>query len=271
MFKSILSAHSHLQSVQGGLATKQEIVDLSKFLYMVNGEVCDLRHVSYMANVVAYLNRLRKSRVGPYGQVTKLTTLNNALTMMVSKVPEDGGSKEEQKLVVRAKVVETKIRGLQKSLRKECAGIRMRKRDLFQQDKGGREAVLGFLESKQLQGLVKSYVTKEKLTESEYLLTRQFFMSSLLYKNAQRQGPVVNLRVDEQARATAHSTGGGESIYIYKVWEHKTSGQFGSANLVVPEELHQLISAKHLKHKKIASSTCFSHQTARRWDTCLRS
>ena len=170
--------------------------------------------------------------------------------------------------------METKIRGLQKSLRKECAGIRMRKRDLFQQDKGGREAVLSFLESKQLQGLVKSYVTKEKLTESKYLLTRQFFMFSLLYKNAQRQGPVVNLRVDEQARATAHSTGGGESIYIYKVWEHKTSGQFGSANLVVPEELHQLISAyiaKHLKHKKNASSTCFSHQTARRWDTCLRS
>ena len=46
--------------------------------------------------------------------------------MMVSKVPEDSGSEEEQKLVVRAKVVETKIRGLQKSLRKECARIRMR-------------------------------------------------------------------------------------------------------------------------------------------------
>ena len=56
---------------------------------MINGEVCDLGHVSYMANVIAYLNQLRKSRVGPSGQVMKLTTLNNTLTMMVLKVPED--------------------------------------------------------------------------------------------------------------------------------------------------------------------------------------
>ena len=79
--------------MQGGSknpsAAKQETVDLSKFLYMINGEVCDLGHVSYMANVIAYLNRLRKSWVGPSGQVMKLTTLNNTLTMMVSKVPED--------------------------------------------------------------------------------------------------------------------------------------------------------------------------------------
>ena len=109
--------------------------------------------------------------------------------------------------------------------------------------------MLSFLENKQLKGLVKSYITKKKLTESEYLLTRRFFMSSLLYKNAQRQGPVVKLRVDEQARATAHSTAGGECVYIYKVWEHKTSGQFGSVNLVVPEELHQLISAYIAKHR----------------------
>ena len=57
-------------------------------------------------------------------------------------------------------------------------------------------------------------------------------------------------RVDEQARATAHSTAGGECVYyIYKVWEHKTSGQFGSVNLVVPEQLHQLISAYIAKHR----------------------
>ena len=36
---------------------------------------------------------------------------------------------------------------------------------------------------------------------------------------------------------------------IYKVWNHKTSGHFGSANIVVPLEIHDRISAYISKHR----------------------
>ena len=70
-----------------------------------------------MANVIKYLNLLRNGRVGPSGQVTKLTTLQNALSLLVARMSEDGCCSVQNDLVVRVKVVETKIRGLQKSLR----------------------------------------------------------------------------------------------------------------------------------------------------------
>ena len=106
--------------MQGGSknlsAAKQETVDLSKFLYMSKSEACELHQVTYMSNVITFLNKLRQSRVGPSGQITKLTTLLNAITMAISKVPDKNVSEADERMVVRAKVVETKIRALQKSL-----------------------------------------------------------------------------------------------------------------------------------------------------------
>ena len=81
-------------------------------------------------------------------------------------------------------------------------------------------------------------------------------MCSLLYRNAQRQGPICNLRLEEQARATSHETSNGEVMYVYKVWEHKTSGNFESENLVVPECLHGLITGYVEKHCPAAATDC---------------
>ena len=93
----LLTTYSYLQSVEGGTKTpsaaKQETVDLSKFLYIVNSASCDLSQTSHMPNIITYLNRLRNSRVGPSGQFTKLTTIKNALTFLLSRLPDDGGSK----------------------------------------------------------------------------------------------------------------------------------------------------------------------------------
>ena len=59
-------------STEGGLknvsTATQEATDLSKFLYVVNSTKRDLRQVSHMTNVVAYLNKLRESKDGPSGQ-----------------------------------------------------------------------------------------------------------------------------------------------------------------------------------------------------------
>ena len=219
---------------------KQEVVDLSKFLYLLNPDECDVSNVTMMTNIVTYLNELRKSGVGPSGQVTKLTTILNALKMIVSTMPDNGIDEESKDLVVRATVVETKVKGISKSLRKECNCIRLQKREMFDGERNVREKVLTFLEDNRLSELIDGYIRKPEMSEAEQLMSRRFLMCYMVYTNAQRQGAVVNLRLTEQSRAVCHNTKNGESVFVYKVWQHKTSGQFGSANLVVPEKIHRI-------------------------------
>lgn len=73
-----------LKSVEGGSkndkAAKQEPVDLAKFLYLADETSCEITNVTRMANVVQYLNKPRESKVGPSGQITKQSTLSNALS-----------------------------------------------------------------------------------------------------------------------------------------------------------------------------------------------
>ena len=66
--------------------------------------------------------------------------------------------------------------------------------------------------------VVSSYVAKEQTDDGEKLLRRRYLMCSLMFKNAQREGPVVNLRLGEVKRALCHKTQGGDNVYVYKVW-----------------------------------------------------
>ena len=58
-----------------------------------------------MKNIIAYLNKLRQSYVGPSGQIA---SINTALKMLVARIPDCGKMEEEKELVVRAKIIETK-------------------------------------------------------------------------------------------------------------------------------------------------------------------
>ena len=182
-------------------AARQEVVDLSKYLYLVDPGSCDINNILHMPHVVKFLNELQKSGVGPSGQNTKLHTLINGVKI---------------DLVVRSKVMETKIQGICKSLRKECATIRLQKRDMF--DGGSDLRVLRFLDDPRLFEVVTTYVAKEEMEDGENLMTRRYLMCSLMFKNAQREGPVVNLRVAEVERAVFHQTKNGETVCVYKVW-----------------------------------------------------
>ena len=125
---------SFLMSIEGGLKNSstatQEATDLSKLLYSTDTTKCEMRQASHMPNVVGYLNRLRECKVGPSGQITKLSILTNTLKMLGSRLPEDGGSEEDRAFVVRAKIIEAKIQSLQKTLRKESQSLRRHKKVL---------------------------------------------------------------------------------------------------------------------------------------------
>ena len=104
---------------------------------MVDDSECKIEGVSYVANIEYSTKQDCQDKL----------QRKNALSMLVSQLP-DNCSETEQQLVVRAKVVESKINGLQKSLLKECTYIRMRKRTY--QAKSEREVIMKFLNNRQL-------------------------------------------------------------------------------------------------------------------------
>ena len=87
-----------------------------------------------MLNMVKYSNRLRESGVGPSGQITQLSTLMDAMKMIITRIPDDGGDEQTKELVVRTKIVETRIKGMAKSLKKDSSLIQLQKRELFDVD-----------------------------------------------------------------------------------------------------------------------------------------
>ena len=60
--------------------------------------------------------------------------------------------------------------------------------------------------------LVESYL--QEMLEAEQLITRRFLMCSLIYRKAQRQGLVTNLKVIKQSLAEAQETANG-TVYLY--------------------------------------------------------
>ena len=78
---------------------KQEVVDLSKFLFMIDQAERKIENVSYVANILKYDG----SKVGPSGHITKLTMrmFCRYLSVKTPDIPSDS----DQQLVVRVKIV----------------------------------------------------------------------------------------------------------------------------------------------------------------------
>ena len=94
--------------------------------------------------------------------------------MVISRLPNDGGDEKTKELVVRAKVVEIKLKGIAKSLQKESCIIRLQKREMFDGGSEERDRVLSFLENKQLKELVRGYLEKDSVSEVEHLMAAGF-------------------------------------------------------------------------------------------------
>ena len=77
-----------------------------------------------------------------------------------------------------------------------------------------RDRALKFLNDPRLTEVVDGYIGKEEMEEGENLMTRRYLMCSLMFKNAQCQGAVVNLQISEVKRAICHKTKSGEEVYI---------------------------------------------------------
>ena len=66
-------------------------------------------------------------------------------------------------------------------------------------------------------------------------------MCYCVYSNAQRQGAVTNMTVGEVLEAVPIHKG-NDCFHRIKVWEHKTKASFGSAHIVIPSQIYDLLS-----------------------------
>ena len=141
---------------------------------------CDSTNITRMANIRKFLNKLRHCGVGPSGQLTKLTILKHALTMVVIHSPDDDASADTVTLASSIATVQVQIARIMKSLRKECTSIRKRKRDMFDTTALDHRKVLSFVRDKKLLALIQSWVQKDTLTEQELLTISAFGSAPLL-------------------------------------------------------------------------------------------
>ena len=81
------------------------------------------------------------------------------MKIVISRLPDNKGE-ETKELVVRAKVIETKLKGMSKSLQNESSVIRLQKREMFDRGSEERHRVLTFLENRQLKELIQGYLEK---------------------------------------------------------------------------------------------------------------
>ena len=154
----------------------------------------------------------------------------------VISVPDNGGDGETKELVVRVKVIETKLKGVMKSLRKECCAIRLRKRDLYDVDVDLRDKVLEFLDNARLLEVVTKYIEKDEIEDGEALFAQRHLMCALMFKNAQRQGAVVNLRLCEVQRS-----GKSNNTHILYTAANPAGQSAFSRSPVREEQQHTLI------------------------------
>ncbi len=100
--------------------------------------------------------------------------------------------------------------------------------------------VLAFLDGKENQDKVKAIMGREEISPDEKLLIRRFITVNIVYRNAQRQGAVTNMTMLEfEARRKVESSCG--SFYVVSVHDHKTAALYGSARVIVTEEVASLI------------------------------
>ena len=83
----------------------------------------------------------------------------------MTKLPDDGGNEEDHALVVRTKAVETKIKGIQRSLWKESKTIHTKKKEMFCTTPHVDQATV-MTAMEHLQKVIESYMKKNTLNET---------------------------------------------------------------------------------------------------------
>ena len=78
------------------------------------------------------------------------------------------------------------------------------------------------------------------LQPEEYIYCRRYLIMQLLYQNSQRSGTVTNMTMEE-AKVAKQVKSDNEDFLLVVVKNHKTSMMYGSAKVVISEDVQDAL------------------------------
>ena len=235
-----LQFQRYLTGVDGGARSKKTAlemsVDISKFLYYASGPSClspCWERLTDQDQLLGYIGKLKRSSVGPEGQLSKLDAFTAALRFFKVEILS---GKDVSGLHSQATRMLEVISGWKGTLLKERRNLRQKRLQELSCEDLSLEEVTALIECTQLWRQFDTTCTRAK--RGETLSTAMLnqcsicLAASVLYKNWQRPGAVVNATVQEFEACKLMSRNEKASVYIMSVKEHKTAKE-GYARLVL--------------------------------------
>ena len=219
----------YLAGIDGGERsekTAREItIDVSKYLRYACGQKCpnpDWSRLTDRDQLMGYVEKLKRAKVGPEGQLSKLDTFSAALRYLKVHVLAD----ERHALYSKVTQMENVLTGWKTTLRKTKRKLRKSRLQKLSSESLSLDEVSALLDSQaiwtQFNQTCIDAERGETIAACRLDQATIALAGSLLFKNWQRPGAVVNATLAEFEEAKVVREG-REVLYIMSVENHKTA------------------------------------------------
>ena len=236
----------YLCGIDGGsrsekLARKMKM-DVSKFLrYACGPSGANWERLLDRDQLAGYVEKLKRASVGPEGQLSKLDALCAALRFVKVVVIRDA----YDPMYAQATGTIELISVWKTTLRRQKSILREKRLSELSSETLSRAEITSLLDCNPLwvhfdETCKAAECNTPALTTAKLDQASVVLAGSLLYKNWQRPGAIVNATLTEFENANVVRTG-DETVFVMKVVDHKT-GSKGTANVVVEKTDHARIA-----------------------------
>ena len=232
----IVGFTEYLISLDGGKRSAENAseiaVDVSIYLHFANPEACDLKHLLDDDSLKHYISQLEATGIGPDGIVTKLGRIVHALRYLAYlHRKEDSGRPQNIDVVIQ------QIMRWKTVYSKQKKGLAAQRLSSFAAEGLTAADIPNVSECPNLvrfyADIVKKCETKTPVSPHDLSLATAFVAAALAYKNLQRAGAAVGMKLRELAEAQYKERGDHQYLVI-TVKEHKTASS-SPAKIVVKD------------------------------------
>ena len=220
----------YLKGIDGGQRSektaKEIATDVSKFLWYACGRDSPNPNWARLTDrdqLIGFTDKLKRAKVGPEGQLSKLDALSAALKFLKVHVLADAS----HSLYSKASLTEQVLAGWKTTLRKLKRKLRKSRLEKLSSEPMSLGETTALINSKSIwvhfnQTCVEAErgegVSGTRLDQATIALA-----ASILYKNWQRPGAVVNATLEEFEESKVVMRPGQKTLYIMNVENHKTA------------------------------------------------
>ena len=234
---TFVSFERYLCGIDGGSRSEKQAreikIDVSKFLrYACGPSGASWERLLDRDQLAGYVEKLKRASVGPEGQLSKLDALCAALRFVKVVVIHDA----YDPMYAQATGTIELISVWKTTLRRQKSILREKRLSKLSSETLSLAEITSLLDCNPLwvhfdETCKAAECNTPSLTTAKLDQASVALAGSLLYKNWQRPGAIVNATLTEFDNANVVRTG-DETVFVMKVVDHKT-GSKGTANLVV--------------------------------------